>query len=43
MDQNEKEFFVSILNRCRVALPQYPNAALRQELENIIKQLKGLA
>ena len=42
MDQNETQYFIQLLSRCRVALPQYPNAALRQELEDIIKRLRGL-
>lgn len=42
MDQRESQFFIELLTRVKVNLPEYPNKALREELERVIKQLRGL-
>lgn len=42
MDQRETQYFLQLLNRIKVNLPEYPNKALKEEIEKIIKQLRGL-
>jgi hypothetical protein len=41
MDQNEAQYFIQLLTRVKVNLPEYPNKALKEELENVIKKLRG--
>lgn len=42
MDQRESQFFIQLLTKVKVNLPEYPNKTLREELERVIKQLRGL-
>lgn len=42
MSPQENQFFIQLLTRVLVNLPEYPNKALREELEKVIKQLRGL-
>ena len=42
MDQRESQYFLELLRKIYVNLPSYPNKALKEEIEKVIKQLRGL-
>ena len=42
MDQRETQYFLNLLTRIKVNLPEYPNRLLKEEIERAIKQLRGL-
>ena len=41
MDANEKQFFIELLTRCKVRLQREPNKTFIEELEQVIRQLRG--
>lgn len=42
MNPQETNYFLQLLTRIKVNLPEYPNKALKEEIERAIKQLRGL-
>jgi hypothetical protein len=42
MDQREQQYFLQLLTKIKVNLPDYPNRLLKEEIEKVINQLKGL-
>jgi hypothetical protein len=42
MDQKRNQYFLELLRKIYVNLPAYPNKALKEEIERVIKQLRGI-